>query len=314
MEKKSFVDRPWTLLLGLMCIIASPRPAQAQTQAQTQANPPISLEKTEILTAEKVKTSLETTVVDSMLLKLETLEDELYPAGDIYDNWNTEYVRAYKNATIPDTFPINVSEFVMPVAGIQRVTSPYGPRRRRFHYGTDIKVQVGDTIYAAFDGKVRIKSYERRGYGYYLVLRHPNGLETVYGHLSKFLTEQDENVKAGQPIGLGGNSGRSTGSHLHFEFRFLGNPINPGEIIDFQEWAIKDDQYTFIKNKSGDSYGNASKYTGGGNGKINYHRIRSGDTLGTIARRYGTSVNKLCRLNNMKSTTVLRIGRSIRVS
>jgi murein DD-endopeptidase MepM/ murein hydrolase activator NlpD len=146
-----------------------------------------------------------------------------------------------------------------------------------------------------------------------LVLRHPNGLETVYGHLSKFLTEQDENVKAGQPIALGGNTGRSTGSHLHFEFRFLGNPINPAEIIDFDEWAIKDDQYTFIKNKSDNSYG-SSKYLANGNDKIRYHRIRSGDTLGTIARRYGTTVTNLCRLNNIKSSTTLRIGRSIRIS
>jgi murein DD-endopeptidase MepM/ murein hydrolase activator NlpD len=312
MKKTFFPRHPWTLFLGLALSLLSPLSAQAQAQGQAQAAPPVSLEKTEVLTAEKVKTGLETTVVDSMLLQLETLEDELYPAGDLYDNWNTEYVRAYKNAVIPDSFPINVAEFVMPVNGIQRVTSPYGPRRRRFHYGTDLKVQIGDTIYAAFDGKVRIKSYERRGYGYYLVLRHPNGLETVYGHLSKVLTEQDANVKAGQPIGLGGNSGRSTGSHLHFEFRFLGNPINPAEIIDFQEWAIKDDQYTFIKSKSGNDYGSASKYTG--TDKIKYHRIRSGDTLGAIARRYGTSVTQLCRLNNMKSTTTLRIGRSIRVS
>jgi murein DD-endopeptidase MepM/ murein hydrolase activator NlpD len=313
MKKASIIEPFRALFTGIICIFAFSGPAQEQAQAQVPTNPPVSLEKKEILTAEKVKTSLETTVVDSMMLQLETLEDELYPAADLYDNWNTEYVRAYKDAVIPDSFLINVSEFVMPVATIQRVTSPYGPRRRRFHYGTDLKVQVGDTIYAAFDGKVRIKSYERRGYGYYLVLRHPNGLETVYGHLSKFIAEQDENVKAGQPIALGGNSGRSTGSHLHFEFRFLGNPINPAEIIDFGEWAIKDDQYTFVKNKSGNSYGSASKYMAG-SGKINYHRIRSGDTLSAIARRYGTTVTKLCRLNNMKDTAVLQIGRSIRIS
>jgi murein DD-endopeptidase MepM/ murein hydrolase activator NlpD len=291
------------ILLGIIVFFISINGMQAQT-------PILSSREKETLTAEKVKTGLETAAVDSMMVQLESLEEEMYPADNLYDSWNTEYVKAYKDAAVPDSFQIDVSEFVMPVAGLQRVTSPFGPRRRRFHYGTDLKVQVGDTIYAAFDGKVRIKNYERRGYGYYVVLRHPNGLETVYGHLSKFLIEQDENVKAGQPIALGGNTGRSTGSHLHFEFRFLGNAINPADIIDFAEWAIKDDQYTFVKNKSGAS----SKYLAGGGDKIQYHRIRSGDTLSTIARRYGTTVNKLCRLNNMKVSSTLRVGRSIRVS
>jgi len=292
----------WITLLGMVFSFASMNPMQAQT----------SQEETETLTAEKVKTGLETAVIDSLIMaQLEALEeDDSNPVDDIYDeNWNTEYVRAYQNVIVPDSFRIDVSEFVLPISGVKRVTSPYGPRRRRFHYGTDMKVETGDTIYAAFDGKVRIRNYQRRGYGYYLVLRHPNSLETVYAHLSEFLVEQNESVKAGQPIGLGGNTGRSTGSHLHFEFRFLGNAINPAEIIDFREWVIKDDEYVFLKNKSGLS----SQYAANG-GKIQYHRIREGDTLGKIARRYGTTVNHLCRLNNMKSTTILRIGRSIRVS
>ncbi|MDR2682673.1 MAG: peptidoglycan DD-metalloendopeptidase family protein [Dysgonamonadaceae bacterium] len=303
MNRIFLLSQPRMVLFGIIWACISILPAYAQTPAHSSR-------EIETLTADKVKTGLETAAVDSMMVQLETLEEELYPADDIYDNWNTEYVKAYQNAVVPDSFRIDVSEFVMPVAGLQRITSPFGPRRRRFHYGTDLKVQTGDTIYAAFDGKVRVKNYERRGYGYYVVLRHPNGLETVYGHLSKFLVEQNENVKAGQPIALGGNTGRSTGSHLHFEFRFLGNAINPAEIIDFDEWAIKDDQYTFIKNKSGAS----SKYLAGGSDQIRYHRIRSGDTLGAIARRYGTTVNKLCRLNNMKGSSILRVGRSIRVS
>jgi len=275
----------------------------------------ISREKTETLTAEKVKTGLETAVVDSLMVQLEALEDDSNPADDIYDeNWNTEYVKAYNNVTVPDSFLVDVSEFVLPIKGLQRVTSPYGPRRRSFHYGTDLKLQIGDTVYAAFDGKVRIRNYERRGYGYYLVLRHPNGLETVYGHLSEFLIEQNESIKAGQPIALGGNTGRSTGPHLHFEFRFLGNAINPAEIVDFKEWAIKDDEYLFVKAKANGSSDSISKYVAGSSSQIRYHRIRQGDTLGAIARRYGTSVNTLCRLNNMKSTSILRIGKVIRVS
>jgi murein DD-endopeptidase MepM/ murein hydrolase activator NlpD len=304
MNKISLISQPWMVLTGLLLPFTVINSAQAQTSTHT------SHEKMETLTAEKVKTTLETAVVDSLIVQLEAMDEDIYPADDIYDSWNTEYLKAYKDAVVPDSSLIDVSSFVMPVAGLQRVTSGYGPRRRRFHYGTDLKVQTGDTIYAVFDGKVRIKKYERRGYGYYLVLRHPNGLETVYGHLSKFLVEQNENVKGGQAIALGGNTGRSTGPHLHFEFRFLGNAINPAEIIDFDEWAIKDDQYTFLKSKSGIP----SKYLANGYDKIRYHRIRSGDTLGSIARRYGTSVGRLCRLNNMKTSSTLRIGRSIRIS
>lgn len=89
------------------------------------------------------------------------------------------------------------------------------------HNGLDIKVYIGDTIRAAFSGKVRMVKYERRGYGKYVVIRHENGLETVYGHLSKQIVDENQYVEAGEPIGLGGNTGRSTGSHLHFE-RVLG--------------------------------------------------------------------------------------------
>ena len=130
-----------------------------------------------------------------------------------------------------------------------KITSPFGPRWRRMHNGLDLKVNIGDTIVAAFDGKVRIVKYERRGYGKYVVIRHDNGLETIYGHLSKQLVEENQLVKAGEVIGLGGNTGRSTGSHLHFETRFLGIAINPIYMFDFPKQDIVADTYTFRKTK-----------------------------------------------------------------
>jgi murein DD-endopeptidase MepM/ murein hydrolase activator NlpD len=271
--------------------------------------------KTDILVADRVQPTFETAMIDSLIAEL---DETMFPSNELYeDQWNTEYVKAYDSVQIPDSFALDVSSFIMPVQNTH-VTSNYGPRRRRFHYGTDLKLQVGDTVVAAFDGKVRVKKYQRGGYGYYLVLRHPNGLETVYGHLSGFLVYQDQYVKAGEPIALGGNTGRSTGPHLHFEFRFLGNPINPGEIIDLQELALKDDSYLFLKSESSKSYASSNKnnrYTATtGDKQIKYHRVKEGDTLGAIARRYGISVSALCRLNNIKSSTVLRAGRSIRVS
>jgi Membrane proteins related to metalloendopeptidases len=259
------------------------------------------------LYADKVNIKHELAAFDSLLLKMQMEEEDAYPSDDIYGAWSQEYVKAYADLSIPDSFRIDVSSFIMPAEG--RVTSKYGPRRRRFHYGTDVKVQTGDTIRAAFDGKIRVKKYERRGYGYYLVLRHHNGLETVYGHLSKYLVEQDQTVKAGEPIALGGNTGRSTGSHLHLEFRFLGQPINPAEIVDFENFCTHDDTYVFRKKTSGRA---SNKYTA--SGEVKYHRVKEGDTLSRIAKRYGVSINALCRLNGIKQTSTLRIGQSIRYS
>ena len=247
------------------------------------------------------------------LEELEAMEDLEFPADELYGEWSNDRVDPFRGKKIdmPDSCRIDCSTFVLPLDTMTYVTSKYGPRRRRMHRGIDLKVQKGDTIRAAFSGKIRIRNFERRGYGYYLVVRHPNGLETVYGHLSKFLVERDEIVKAGQPIGLGGNTGRSTGSHLHFETRFLGQAINPAEIIDFENSVPRQDIFVFRNVKIN---GRKSNIYTSSNNQMVYHRVKSGDTLGKIARMYGMTVNELCRLNGLKSTSTLRIGQSIRCS
>jgi len=279
------------------------------------------------LVADKINVKLETAILDSILMLHELNEEEveededMSPAEELYDGiWNNRYVKSYANVVVPDSFSIDLSTFVMPTEG--RVTSPFGPRRRRFHYGTDIKLQKGDTVVAAFDGKVRVKLYERRGYGYFLVLRHPNGLETVYGHLSKFLVDEGESVAAGQPIALGGNTGRSKGSHLHFECRFLGNAIDPADIVDFDNFCTFDDTYLFEKSRinaiseHNRNYSKFGRYTNyAANDKsITYHRIKSGETLSHIALKYRVSVSQLCRLNGLKPTSKLKVGRVLRCS
>ena len=247
------------------------------------------------------------------LEELEAMEDLEFPADELYGEWSNDWVDPFRGKKIdmPDSCRIDCSTFVLPLDTMTYVTSKYGPRRRRMHRGIDLKVQKGDTIRAAFSGKIRIRNFERRGYGYYLVVRHPNGLETVYGHLSKFLVERDEIVKAGQPSGLGGNTGRSTGSHLHFETRFLGQAINPAEIIDFENSVPRQDIFVFRNVKIN---GRKSNIYTSSNNQMVYHRVKSGDTLGKIARMYGMTVNELCRLNGLKSTSTLRIGQSIRCS
>lgn len=250
--------------------------------------------------------------VDSLALQKQIrAEQSEYPALSLYPNWNNQYVHAYGNAIIPDTYTIDLTGFHMPTPST-KITSPFGPRWRRMHNGLDLKVNIGDTIVAAFDGKVRIVKYERRGYGKYVVIRHDNGLETVYGHLSKQLVEENQLVKAGEVIGLGGNTGRSTGSHLHFETRFLGIAINPVYMFDFPKQDIVADTYTFRKTKSVKRAG--SHDTQVADGTIRYHKVKSGDTLSRIAKLRGVSVSTLCKLNRIKPTTTLRIGQVLRCS
>ena len=250
--------------------------------------------------------------VDSLALQKQIrAEQSEYPALSLYPNWNNQYVHAYGNAIIPETYTIDLTGFHMPTPST-KITSPFGPRWRRMHNGLDLKVNIGDTIVAAFDGKVRIVKYERRGYGKYVVIRHDNGLETVYGHLSKQLVEENQLVKAGEVIGLGGNTGRSTGSHLHFETRFLGIAINPIYMFDFPKQDIVADTYTFRKTKGVKRAG--SHDTQAADGTIRYHKVKSGDTLSRIAKLRGVSVSTLCRLNRIKPTTTLRIGQVLRCS
>lgn len=247
-------------------------------------------------------------------------QDELY--GGV---WNNRYVNVYGSVeSMPETFKIDLSNFTIPTMGY--TTSNYGRRGRRAHHGIDLKVEVGDTIYAAFDGKIRVCEYERRGYGYYVVIRHSNGLETVYGHLSKFLVSDNDVVKSGDPIALGGNTGRSTGSHLHFETRFLGKSINPIDIIDFENKVCHRDTYLVRTSMLGTPGGGArsvantssrssakssNKYA---TGTVSYYRVKKGDTLAQIARTHGLTIQKLCKLNNMPKNETLRLGKSLRVS
>lgn len=235
---------------------------------------------------------------------------ENHPADDIYNNiWSHERINPYNLSidSLPDSVLIDCSNFVLPIAG--KVTSKFGPRRYRYHYGIDLRLNVGDLVKTAFGGKVRIIDYEPGGYGNYVVIRHDNGLETVYAHLSKVLVEVNQDVSAGEMIALGGNTGRLTGPHLHFETRYLGHAINPAEIIDFENGELYDQTFLIAKNKT--FRYQKERIPQGTLAK--YHRVVKGDTLSFIAARYNTTVNKLCKLNRISSQKILRPGEKIRV-
>ena len=219
------------------------------------------------------------------------------PASFLYPEWSNSYVNNYDNVKLPDSVIISLKGYCMPTDSTY-ITDKFGyrPRRGRQHFGLDIRIKTGDTIRAAFDGKVRISRYERRGYGHYLVIRHPNGLETLYGHLSKKLVNENDIVHAGDPIALGGNTGRSTGPHLHFETRILGNAINPALMFDFPHQRAVTDYYVYQKNT-----------------RAVYYRVKSGDTLSGIALKNETSVSSICKLNGITTKTVIKPGQTLRV-
>ena len=263
--------------------------------------------------------------VDSVALHQLILNEQAEtPAADLYEDWNNIY--AHRATALPDTFKINLRGFCMPTDN-RVVTSNFGARWGRQHKGIDVKVYIGDTIRAAFSGKVRMVKYEAGGYGKYVVIRHGNGLETIYGHMSKHLVAEDEIVEAGQPIGLGGNTGRSTGSHLHFETRLCGVALNPALMFDFKNQDVVGDYYMFYRDTYQKESIVANRLRGvGGKGKIEadedtelaiaapaasyakdvkFHKVKRGETLASIARKRGTTIDEICRLN--------RIGKNIRL-
>jgi len=224
------------------------------------------------------------------------------------------------------------------------VTSRYGPRSGRYHNGIDLALKVGDTIYATFSGKVRYAKYNEGGFGNLVILRHYNGLETFYAHLSKFLVAPNQDVQVGDPIALGGNTGRSTGPHLHFEVRFYEASLNPEEIIDFDNKRLKKDNLflhqalfrpgakpsDYIEVLPTDVYAAHNAMDSSGISvaaavvtpivkpvvkpkQKKYYQIKSGDTLSRIAAKYNTTVSALCKLNGISPSTTLVIGKSLRI-
>ena len=271
--------------------------------------------------------------VDSIVLNKLIIEEERYnPSADLYEDWNNVY--AHRETALPDSFRIDLRGFCMPTPS-RVVTSNFGARWGRQHKGLDIKVYVGDTIRAAFSGKIRIVKYEPKGYGKYVVIRHHNGLETIYGHMSKHLVVENQEVKAGDPIGLGGNTGRSTGSHLHFETRLCGVALNPALMFDFHNQDVTGDFYNFRRSRYAAESAQATRLRGvSGSSRVSaddddsdlavtapkssytkaarYHKVKKGETLQAIARKCHTTVDALCKANRISKNKRLMPGQILK--
>lgn len=265
-----------------------------------------------------------------------------------YKSWDTLCVRRYSEAPIiidaPISLPLfndNSTGFVMPAEGT--FLSPFGSRGRRVHSGVDIKLEAGDPVGAAFDGVVRM-ARRYSGYGNCVVVRHYNGLETLYGHLSKIKVKVNQQVKAGDIIGLGGHTGRASCNHLHFETRFQGKAFNPKQLINFDNYSLISDTFAITKttyglsrdylptassselvaekeNDNPDLKAESSKPTTSSKSlkasksskAKKYHTIKNGDTLSAVSRKYGTTVKQLCSINGIKPSKKLQLGTKIRV-
>ena len=278
-----------------------------------------------------VRRAIDTIDTDEKFSKIVLFDDHTWQLVDIgrpiineeiiYDDFDTLSIHSYKDLTLndlPDEVHICLYDSLhpayVPITG--KINSKYRYRRTREHKGTDIDLERGDPIKAPFDGVVRVSESSRHtgGYGHLIVLRHNNGLETYYGHLSQRNVKPGDIVKAGEIIGLGGNSGRSTGPHLHLEVRYMGKPFDPERIFDFNNGVVRDSIITIKKHYFSiySHYGQTDEESKAASGRL-YHKIRSGDTLGAIAIKYGTTVTKICQMNSISRNTTLRIGRQLRV-
>jgi len=199
------------------------------------------------------------------------------------------------------------------------VTSQFGRRGYRWHYGVDLELDMGDSIKSVWDGIVRLTNWDGGGYGNYVLVRHYNGLETLYGHLSDIQCTVGQILQAGDLLAKGGSTGRSSGPHLHFEVRYQGIPLNPMDIFDFNVHGIKSSE--FIISPETFDYLGRRKSSGGSESRVNkyktrkvyYHSVRRGDSLSSISEKYGVPLSTLKKLNGMGRSTALQAGKRLRI-
>ena len=262
--------------------------------------------------------------------------------------WNTGVTHVYYGVTtdkLPESIPIQLIDSITghhyPYKGY--MSSKYGPRNGRSHQGVDLPLKTGDPVYAAFDGKVRYSAFSSSGYGNLVIIRHDNGLETYYAHLSERLVSANDRVVAGQQIGKGGSTGRSSGPHLHFEARYKGQSFDPERLFDFKTGELRNSELllkrrhfsihakfeqNFTEEEEAAKQAAAEKAaiapkkptstksstsTTTTTTTTQYHTVVEGDTFGSLAKKYNTTSDAIQKLNPDVEPTKIRIGQKIRV-
>ncbi len=201
-------------------------------------------------------------VVDERSTKLLTTEPIFL------ENWINDITFVYDNVRAVDlpevtNIPLTPPGEKFTLTWHGTLSSGYKMRWGRQHHGIDLGLKVGDPVYSAWDGIVRYAQWNKSGYGFCVVVRHKNGLETLYAHLSKLLVSPNQYVSSGDMVGLGGSTGRSTGPHLHFEIRYKDFSINPDLLIDYSTRTLRVDTFQFERAKI-----KGTRYSGDINGDI----------------------------------------------
>ena len=250
-----------------------------------------------------------------------TSEEDISFSENTYTFWDEKKIDLYNldMTKMKDTFEINFKAFttngfgfVFPLLNQTKVNSPFGPRSlygHRFHYGLDLECNTGDTVVCTLDGVVRVVRFEK-GYGNFIIVTHKDGLETLYGHLSKVAVIPGQEVFAGSTLGYAGSTGRSSGPHLHFEFRFMGEPIDPTRIVNLDTKDLIADTISidqgWFRHLTNPGPTKSTSFSG-------YHTIRKGDTLSGISKKYHVSVSRICKMNRITPTTTLKLGRKLKL-
>lgn len=222
------------------------------------------------------------------------------------DNWS-DGIFPYKDKYPPDsvliTYLDSSENFVIPV--IDRINSRFAFRNGVFHKGLDIHLTKVTPVVAAFNGKVRYAKFNKGGYGNLVIIRHLNGLETYYAHLSQIDVSENQLVQAGDVIGLGGNTGAEwSGPHLHFEVRYHDFAFNPETMFSMKDSVLLSNQILLKKSDF-----HISKMP-----SKRYHVIKSGQTLSHLAVKYNTTISKILKINpSIQVNSVLKIGQKVRV-
>ncbi len=313
------------VVFGLYSCKSSQRVSSSAERTSNTYRPIATTVKTEKTSTSITKTTAPTKVPENTNNSRKTSG---YPAPEYYGNsWNIQHIRLNADPKPMENVQLRLlaqgEKFVMPMCG--KILSEFGPRGSSMHTGIDIKLQMDDPVYCAFDGMVRMAK-EYAAYGKVVVVRHENGLETVYSHLNSIGVKQDQRVKAGDYLGGGGKTGRATGTHLHFETRFKGEPFNPRLLIDFDDCTLysgtlalsKDSYKCYGKNlqpatTTSTTTASAPTKTDSGSANIKTHKVEKGDTLYNISKRYNTTVDALRKLNNLSESAAIRIGQVLKI-
>ena len=209
---------------------------------------------------------------------------------------------------IGDTF--DFSTMLLPITHEALVGSPYGIRSHRLHRGVDVNVIKDEPVVAAYPGEVTMSRYNKGGYGHYVLIKHPNGIETLYAHLSKRLLKVGDKVFPGDIVGLAGNSGRSSAAHLHFEIRYGEVNIDPCTVIDFPHWTLREGVAKYSMKKAVSDHRKIQAKLRNNN----YYVVQAGDSQGDVANWFNISIESLCRINKLTPGAPLKAGQKLRGS